>query len=124
MIERVQCDSLSCIHNQNGACASGAIDVQYYAGPGYGDAYCNSYARAGSLRSQVSEQMPSAATAVNMQAHHAGMSEQNTVVLSDFISCAATDCIYNRLSRCDAQQVRVSEPEHNGTLSLCKTYTK
>ena len=108
MIERVQCDSLSCIHNQNGACASGAIDVQYYAGPGYGDAYCNSYARAGSLRSQVSEQMPSAATAVNMQAHHAGMSEQNTVVLS----------------RCDAQQVRVSEPEHNGTLSLCKTYTK
>lgn len=98
--------------------------MQYYAGPGYGDAYCNSYARAGSLRSQVSEQMPSAATAVNMQAHHAGMSEQNTVVLSDFISCAATDCIYNRLSRCDAQQVRVSEPEHNGTLSLCKTYTK
>ena len=98
--------------------------MQYYAGPGYGDAYCNSYARAGSLRSQVSEQMPSAATAVNMQARHAGMSEQNTIAPSDFISCTATDCIYNRLSRCDAQQIRVSDPEHNGTLSLCKTYTK
>ncbi len=124
MIERICCDSLSCIHNQDGACASGAIDVQYYAGPGYGDAYCNSYTKSGSFRSQMSDQMPAAATAVCMQARHAGMSEQNTVIPSDYISCTVSDCIYNQNSHCYAQQIRISEPEHNGTLSLCKTYTK
>ena len=51
MIEQIRCDSLSCVHNRDGHCQSGAVDMQFYAGPGYGDVYCNSYAKRDSLRS-------------------------------------------------------------------------
>lgn len=124
MIDRILCDSLSCIHNQNGTCASGAIDVQYYAGPGYGDAYCNSYASSGSLRSLVSSQMPASAMAAHPFEAKAGLGEQNTRAHGGLISCLATDCIHNRHNCCNADRVRVTEPEHNGTLSICRTYTK
>ncbi|MBR6816098.1 MAG: DUF1540 domain-containing protein [Clostridia bacterium] len=122
MIDRIRCNALTCTHNADGHCASGAVDIQPYVGPGYSDAYCNSYAPAHSLRSSISSQMPYAATAVNMQARLAGMSECNTLIPTGFISCTAEECRYNRSCCCDARQVHITAPAHNGTLCICSTY--
>ncbi len=117
MIEQIRCDSLSCVHNRDGHCQSGAVDMQFYAGPGYGDVYCNSYAKRDSLRSRAEDALPAGPAMLDA-------TEQNTPRPGGEICCQAEECAFHRASRCQAAQVFVSEPEHHGTLSLCKTYLK
>ena len=108
MISKITCEATECVHNTDGQCESGMVRVDKFQNNYGAVAFCDSFAKPGSLR-----------------AEEQGLSEENTPAHSDFISCNARDCIYNQSNFCAASRITIESPEDtDGTLSVCETYER
>ena len=129
MISKITCQAMECVHNTDGVCESGMVRVEKFQNNYGALAYCDSFARPGSLRAAACGNLPcpTAVTSVSgmMRAEQQNLTEENIPLQTDFISCNALDCIYNQNNFCAANQIRVEAPEDtDGTLSICETYER
>ncbi len=129
MISKITCQARTCVHNAEGKCESGMVRVDKFEN-NYGCvAYCDSFAKPGSLRAATCGNLP-CPTAVTsnagiMRTEEQNLTEENTSAVSDFISCNALDCIYNQNNFCAASRILIESPEDtDGTLSICETYER
>lgn len=129
MISKITCAAEECVHNANGACESGMVRVDKFQNNYGAVAYCDSYAKPGSLRAAACSGLPCPSSVTSLtgvsRTEQQGLNECNTSAQSDFISCSALDCIYNQSNFCAASRISVESPEDtDGTLSICETYER
>ena len=129
LISKITCEARECVHNTDGQCESGMVRVDKFQNNYGAVAFCDSFAKPGSLRAMACGNLPCANAVTSyagiVRAEEQGLSEENTPAHSDFISCNARDCIYNQSNFCAASRITFVSPEDtDGTLSVCETYER
>ena len=129
MISKITCQAVQCVHNADGKCESGMVRVDKFQNNYGAVAYCDSFAKPGSLRAATCGNLPCPAAITSndgiVRTEEQALSEDNTSLQTDFISCNALDCIYNQNNFCAASRISVESPEDtDGTLSICETYER
>lgn len=126
MINRIECDSHRCVHNTEGKCTKGIVQVNEFVGDEALIAFCDSFALEESLTAHSAAALRDPRLGI---IRHGWQTEMSRELGPDGqrsdIGCSVYDCVHNRDFYCWADRIRIDEPETPGsTLSSCETYTR